>query len=115
MVFRKKEIFEEKTEPNEDEAKVTKNKIPKRIRLLMKRKKKLSSRILSSSSWRKNYKTMVELEKVEEEIDKEYKARRLKEEKKAVGVIKRNPKYFYTYAKGLTRIKTKVRVFTNKI
>ena len=37
----------------------------------MKKKKKLSSQILTSSSWRKNYKTMVELEKVEEEIDKE--------------------------------------------
>ena len=111
VVFRKKEIFEEKTEPNEDEAKVTKNKIPKRIRLLMKRKKKLSSRILSSSSWRKNYKTMVELEKVEEEIDKEYKARRLKEEKKAVGVIKRNPKYFYTYAKKFSKSKSEMGAF----
>ena len=99
MVFSKKEVFEERTEPEEDEteAKVTKNKIPKRIRLLMKKKKKLSSQILTSSSWRKNYKTMVELEKVEEEIDKEYKARRLMEEKKAIGAIKRNPKYFYTY------------------
>ena len=92
-------LFEEVENPEEDEpeAKVTKNKIPKRIRLLMKKKKKLSSQILASSSWRKNYKTMVELEKVEEEIDKEYKARRLMEEKKAIGAIKRNPKYFYTY------------------
>ena len=59
---------------------------------LMKKKKKLSSQIPSSSSWRKNYKTMVELEDVENEIDEEYKARRLKEEKKAIGTIKRNPK-----------------------
>ena len=71
VVFMKKKIFEEASEnENDDEGiKVTSNKIPKRIRALMKKKKKLSSQILSSSSWRKNYKTMVELEEVEKEID----------------------------------------------
>ena len=113
IVFRKKEVFEDRTEPNDDEtkAKVTKNKIPKRIRLLMKKKKKLSSRILASSSWRKNYQTMIELEKVEEEIDKEYMARRLQEEKKAIGAIKRNPKYFYTYAKKFSKSKSEMGAF----
>ena len=49
MVFRKKEVFEEKTEPKEDEteAKVTKNKIPKRIRLLMKKRKNNVSRTVA--------------------------------------------------------------------
>ena len=87
------------------------NKIPKRIRALMKKKKKLSSKILSSSSWRKNYKTMVELEEVETEIDEEYKKRRLKEEKKAIGAIKRNPKYFYTYAKTFSKSKGEMAAF----
>ena len=48
---------------------------------------------------------MVELEEVETEIDEEYKKRRLKEEKKAIGAIKRNPKYFYTYAKTFSKSK----------
>ena len=60
-----------------------------------------------SSSWRKNYKTMVELEEVEKEID----ARRMKEEKKAIGAIKRNPKYFYTYAKTFSKIKGEMAAF----
>ena len=42
-------------------------------------------------------------EEVEKEIDEEYKARRMKEEKKAIGAIKRNPKYFYTYAKTFSK------------
>ena len=109
VVFMKKKIFEDETE--KEEIKVTRNKIPKRIRALMKKKKKLSSQILSSSSWRKNYKTMVELEEVETEIDEEYKKRRLKEEKKAIGAIKRNPKYFYTYAKTFAKSKSEMAAF----
>ena len=111
MVFSKKEIFEEQIGAKEN---VTKNKIPKRIRALMRRKKKLSSKILASSCWQRNYKTMVELEKVEEEIDKEYKARRLKEEKRAIGVIKRNPKYFYTYAKKFSKSRGEMAAFENE-
>ena len=111
VVFMKKKIFEEETEKEEEEIHVTKNKIPKRIRALMKKKKKLSSQIFSSSSWRKNYKTMVELEEVEKEIDEEYKARRMKEEKKAIGAIKRNPKYFYTYAKTFSKSKGEMAAF----
>ena len=111
VVFMKKKIFEEETEKDDEGIKVTRNKIPKRIRALMKKKKKLSSQILSSSSWRKNYKTMVELEEVEEEIDEEYKARRMKEEKKAIGAIKRNPKYFYTYAKTFSKSKGEMAAF----
>ena len=54
---------------------------------------------------------MVELEDVEKEIDEEYKARRLKEEKKAIGAIKRNPKYFYTHAKTFSKSKGEIAAF----
>ena len=42
---------------------------------------------MSSTSWQKNYKTMVELKEVEEEIDEEYKRSRLKQEKDAIKTI----------------------------
>ena len=63
MVFKKKADFADKI--IDDEArKKSKNKIPKRIRTLMKRKKKLSKNILASTSWQRNYKTMMELSRV---------------------------------------------------
>ena len=59
IVFQKKEAFEEKEKAEEGTLlKKPQNKIPKRIRELMRSKKKLSSKILSSTSWQKNYVTM---------------------------------------------------------
>ena len=110
MVFKKKTDFEDKT-VDDDAKKKSNNKIPKRIRTLMKRKKKLSKNILASTSWQKNYKTMVELRKVEDEIDEEYKKRRLKEEKAAIQTIKQNPKYFYSYAKKFSKSKGEIAAF----
>ena len=101
IVFERKEAFEEKDEgydsgENEPEniTKKAPNKIPKKIRKLMRKKSKLSSKILSSTSWQKNYVTMIELRKIEEELDESYKAQRLKQEKEAIRCIKRNPRYF---------------------
>ena len=115
IVFNRKEIFEEKenAEKGEEkgENKIARNKIPKKVRALMRKKKKLSSKLLSSTCWRRNYKTMVELEEVEKELDEEYKARRLREKKKAIGAIKRNPKYFYTYAKTFSKSRGEIAAF----
>ena len=110
MVFKKKADFEDKS-VDDDAKKKSNNKIPKRIRTLMKRKKKLSKNILASTSWQKNYKTMVELRQVEDEIDEEYKKRRLKEEKAAIQTIKQNPKYFYSYAKKFSKSKGEIAAF----
>ena len=95
IIFQKKEAFEEKEKAEEGTLlKKPQNKIPKRIRELMRSKKKLSSKILSSTSWQKNYVTMTKLRKIEEESDESYKAQRLKQEKEAIRCVKRNPRYF---------------------
>ena len=84
-MFQKKEDFQgDLDDEKEEETMTPKNKIPKRIRILMRKKRKLSRKILSSTSWRKNFNTMLELRKVEEEIDKSYKERRSSEEKEAI-------------------------------
>ena len=80
----------------------------------MKRKKKLSNKILSSTSWQKNYQTMVELREVEEEIDEEYKMSRVKQEKEAIKTIRHNPKYFYTYAKKFSKSKGEIAAFVKE-
>ena len=118
IVFEKKKDFmdEQKEEQSPDledgdDSPKSKNKIPKSVRILMRRKRKLSSKILSSTSWRKNFITTLELRKVEEEIDKSYKERRIKEEKEAIKSIKRNPKFFYTYAKKFSKTNTEIAAF----
>ena len=116
IVFKKKKDFEDEA-PEENGnffKKMSKNKIPLKIRTLLKRKKKLSNKILSSTSWQKNYKTMVELKEVEEEIDEEYKRSRLKQEKDAIKTIKHNPKYFYTYAKKFSKSKGEIAAFVKE-
>ena len=73
IIFERKKEFIEQEDHDANCIKVdqkkSKNKIPKYIRNLMKTKAKLSRKILSSTSWEKNYKTMTELEKVEEKLD----------------------------------------------
>ena len=121
IVFERKEAFEEKDEgydsgENEPEniTKKAPNKIPKKIRKLMRKKSKLSSKILSSTSWQKNYVTMIELRKIEEELDESYKAQRIKQEKDAIKNIKRNPRYFYKYAKKFSKNNGEIATFVKE-
>ena len=81
MIFQKKKAFEDNVDL---ETKEKGNKIPKKIRQLMKRKKKVSGQVLSSKSWQKNYRKMEELKTIEEELDESYKANRKKKEKEAI-------------------------------
>ena len=69
----------------------------------MKRKTKLSQKILSPKNWHKNYHINLELEKVEEQLDMQYKERRKSEENKAVGKLFKDPRYFYKYAKKFSK------------
>ena len=85
---------------NQEEEKKPKNKIPKRVRKLMKSQKKLSTRILHKKmNWRTTMKLMEELEVVETEIENEYKTRKTKLENEAILKLKKDPKLFYLYAK----------------
>ena len=66
IVFVRKEAFKEKDEGYDSDEnnlepipKKPQNKIPVKIRKLMRKKSKVSSKILSSTSWPKNYATMV--------------------------------------------------------
>ena len=89
-LFEKKEAFK-----SEDEKeKKQKNRIPKEMRKLMKKKSCLSKKIISSCSAIKTLKLMKTLEQIENELEVNYKRMKLKKEGEALGKIKRNPKYF---------------------
>ena len=97
-IFKKKKHYEDENSDNKPQKK-NNNKIPDDVRLLMRQKKEISDRILKSKSWLKIYKLEKELEAKEEALSKKYKDRKLKVEQEAIGKIKSNPKFFYSYAK----------------
>ena len=111
LVFPKKKAFDD------DMNLATKekgNKIPKKIRQLMKRKKKVSGQVLSSKSWQKNFEKMEELKAIEEELDKSYKANRKKKEKEAIKTLLKNPKFFYSYQRKFSKTSDKITGFIDE-
>ena len=57
---------------------------------------------------------MKTLETVEKELELSYKNMRMKREKEALNKIKRNPRYFYSYAKRFSKIREKVGPLLNE-
>ena len=108
LIFKKKADHLEEAEKSDK----PKNKIPRRVRKLMKQQKKLSSRILHKKmKWQTTMKLMNDLEKVEKEIQEEYVTRKRKVEKEAIAKMKNNPKFFYSYAKKHSKSKSQVGPF----
>ena len=82
--------------------------IPKEARLLMKQIKEISSRIQKSQSWKKTYNFTEKLRRKEEELSDLYKKKKIKEENDAIGKIKKDPKYFFCYAKKASKGKSQI-------
>ena len=97
VVFPKKELKKKKG-----------NMIPKEARLLMKQIKEISSRIQKSQSWKKTYNFTEKLRRKEEELSDLYKKKKIKEENDAIGKIKKDPKYFFCYAKKASKGKSQI-------
>ena len=113
-----KEIFKKKREFDDESETQKKNKpnnfIPKKVRQLMKRKSKLSSKILSSNKWWKVLEMEEELETIESELDEEYRTKKTKDESIAIKKIKKDPKYFYNYAKKSSKSPNQIGPFLEK-
>ena len=92
LIFKKKKKYLN----DQEEEKKTINKIPKRVRELMKpQKKPINKNTTQENELDDNYET----EEVEMEIEKEYKARKAQHENKAISKLKNVPKFFYSYTK----------------
>ena len=104
LLFEKKDAFKNNEEKKERKG----NKIPKKIRILMRKKTSISKKIILSNSGGKTLRLMKSLENVEKELDTSYKSMRVKKENDALGKIKRNPKYFYKYASSFSKTKNTV-------
>ena len=114
LIFKKKKAFEddEETETTPNNAGPN-NKIPKKIRQLMKRKGKLSKQTLSTS-WSKNYLRMKEIEEIEEELENSYKENRIKQENMAIKKLMKNPNFFYSYQRKFSKTNERMSGFITK-
>ena len=115
LVFKKKKSFQDLEEREKGEnKKQTNNKIPKRIRQLMKRQSKLSKQVFSSTNWEKNYDKMEELREIEKELEESYKNRRIKKENEAIKSLMKNPKFFYSYQRHFSKTNEKMSGFVTE-
>lgn len=109
LLFDKKESF--KTDEKTTDKR--KNKIPKKTRILLRKQCRISKKILTSSSASKTYRLMVSLEQIESELEISRKKMRTDKENIALGKIKINPKYFYSYDNKFTKTKNKIGPLLN--
>ena len=105
IVFDKKETYKESDNFSSS------NRIPRKIRVLMRNKSKISKLIISSKSGQKISALKIRLQSIESDLEKHYLSRRESQEKEAIRKIKSNPKYFYSYAKRFSKLKSTIGPF----
>ena len=87
-----------------------KRKIPRDRRILMKQRQKLKKR-MSCPEARNHRRIKNELANIEEKIAASHRAESENQEKRALKAIKKNSKYFFTYARSKSTIKTSIGPF----
>ena len=111
FLFEVKEVFKNK----DDKTQTTrKNKIPKTARRLMIKKRKLSDKMQTCKSKTKMVEMMHSLAKIEVELKESLDKHRRKKETEAISKIKRNPKFFFSYANKHSKTRNKVGPLLNK-
>ena len=105
-------VFTKKSETNQPSGGFTnKNKIPREIRNLMRKKRKLSKVTLRAKSHSRLLKLREELENIELKLQTSYETRRNKQEQDAIKKIKKDPKAFYGYAKRFSKTNSDIGPF----
>ena len=84
----------------------SKNKIPRYRRNLMRRRGKVNKQLAASPSENKREKLLLENREIELKLQESYKNERSAAEHHAVKSIKKNSKYFYSYAKKYSKVFT---------
>ena len=89
----------------------SKNKIPREVRNLMRKKRNLSKVMLKAKSFSRLLKLRENLEAIELKLQNSYEVRRNKQEKGAIMKIKKDPKAFYGYAKRFSKTNSDIGPF----
>ena len=110
LLFEKKESFKNNDEKDKTKPK---NKIPKNIRILLRKQSSLSKQIILSKSGKKTMNLMKNIRIIEDELKQSHMKRRIESENIALSKIRKNPKYFYNYANKFSKTKNKIGPLIN--
>ena len=89
------------------------SKVSRLRRSLTKRRRKITKRLLRCTSTSRKEKITKELLEIEKNLQKSFRDTQSFIEGKAVDAIKTNPKYFFSYVKKKSKIKSKIGPLTN--
>ena len=88
--------------------------IPKDRRTLMRKRSRINKQIINVKSTKRKEKLHKNLVEIECKIQDSLKHQALNDELQAIHAIKKNPKYFYSYANKLQKVRTKIGPLLNK-
>ena len=88
--------------------------IPRDRRILMRRRRKIAKQLANSPAPSKKCKLENELIEIEDKLQASFKKSSDFQETKAIEAIKRNPKFFFSYVKKFSKIKTAIGPLLNQ-
>ncbi len=100
--------------PKKKTGQSKKRLVPRDRRILMRRRRKVFKQLTRSQPPSKKKKLDDELITIEEKLQESYTRYNDHQEKKAVEAIKRNPKYFFSYVKKFSKVRTAIGPLLNK-
>ena len=95
-------------------SKAIRSPVPRQRKILMRKRTRLRKQYQKASSATRKTSTQKMLENVERQLQDSYKEQESFEERKAVEAIKKNPKFFFAYARKKGVIKTPVGPLQNE-
>ena len=112
IVFKKQKHFQNGDKEQIEKKKFkSNNKIPRPIRKLMRNKCKLSKSMLKTKSCSKYLQIKDSIEEIESKLKESYSSRRMEKERSAIQRMKKDPAYFFNYAKKFAKTKSEVGPF----
>jgi len=100
--------------PMKSDCRLKRCKIPRKRRILMRKRTKLNKQLTTAISSKDNQQILLKLHNIENQLIRSYDLDRELEETNAVEEIKVNPKYFYSFAAKYSKIKSTVGPFIDE-
>ena len=97
--------------PEQTTVNAKRSKIPRTRRILMRRRCKVNKQLSVAKSDSNRMKLELEAREIEKKLQQSYKQEQTYMEEKAVKSIKSNPKYFFSYAKKFSTVKSAVVLY----
>ena len=96
-----------------DGSSKSKSQIPRERKNLMRKRRRINLQLRKTASEARRKKLKMEATEVERQLLKSYQKSRMDCETKAVNAIKKNPKYFFSYARKFSSVKISIGPFVD--